>query len=51
MRARVAELEKAIAVFCAGASWASEFWKKQGHIKPLFDIAAALNKKEGDGES
>jgi hypothetical protein len=40
LRAINAESEKAIVEFCDGTAWAVDEWKKEPHIKPLFDIAA-----------
>ena len=42
IRKRVVELETAIKNFCDGQSHAVELWKRQSHIKPLFDIANDL---------
>lgn len=42
---RVAELESAITAFCAGEKLTVDPWKLQKHIKPLFDICEAKERK------
>ena len=37
--AECARLRGIIRDFCAGNAWAVESWKKQAHVKPLFDEA------------
>ena len=44
----IEKLQSAIMAFCKGQKWADESWKKQPHIKPLFDITAALRQGGSD---
>ena len=44
LKAQLIERDRAIAEFCARSAWAVESWKRQPHIKALFDLAG---KKEG----
>lgn len=39
LKAKNARLLEAISAFCEGQKWADESWKRQPHIKALFDLS------------
>lgn len=48
--AELARLRAAVLEFCRGQRWATEGWKRQPHIKPLFDYAAEVKAKKKETE-